>query len=75
LARKKIFGVEFKFADENSAVNKEDYCSFAFVSREGIGEWQNRKPVLLVVDPAQTSDDKSDQSGDSAQDFPVPDEK
>jgi hypothetical protein len=59
-AQKTILGVVLKFAEENSSVEKETYACYEFVSREGIGQWENRKPVLLVVDPAQSPTGKVD---------------
>lgn len=42
------FGVVLRFAQESL---DKDWSDCQFVSREGIGEWENRRPVLLVVDP------------------------
>lgn len=43
------FGVALRFARENL---DQDWSGCSFVSREGLGEWENRRPVLLVVDPS-----------------------
>jgi len=50
---KPTFGVVLRFADESSDADKSTYSSYQFVSREGIGPWESRRPVLLVVDPTQ----------------------
>jgi hypothetical protein len=53
-ARRPNHGLVLRFADENSSVGDSTYASYGFVSREGIGPWENRRPVLLVVDPTQS---------------------
>lgn len=42
-------GVVLRFA--TGAPGDKEWSGYAFVSREGIGEWQTRRPALLVVDP------------------------
>ncbi len=46
-------GVMIRFKSEDRSGEKEDWSGYQWVSREGIGEWQSRRPVLMVVDPDQ----------------------
>jgi len=43
-------GVMLKFKDENQSAEKHDWSGYEFVSREGLGEGQNRRPQLLIVE-------------------------
>lgn len=52
------FGVVLRFADENYDCKDDAYLSYGFVSRDGIGPWENRRPVLLVVDSSQPPADE-----------------
>jgi hypothetical protein len=46
-------GVLLRFASEDRSGEKKDWSGYQLVSREGIGEWESRRPMLLVVDPDQ----------------------
>jgi hypothetical protein len=48
-------GIELRFAAENGNAEEKKWSGYQFVSREGIGEWKGRRPVLLVVDPSQAA--------------------
>jgi hypothetical protein len=50
---KKLPGVMLRFDDENRNGENRDWSGYQFVSREGIGEWESRRPMLLMVDPDQ----------------------
>ncbi|NLE62126.1 MAG: DNRLRE domain-containing protein, partial [Planctomycetes bacterium] len=52
-AQRPSFGIVLRFAEENRRHDRDDRLDYGFVSREGIGEWENRRPVLLVVDPTK----------------------
>lgn len=43
-------GVVLRFPEPHSK-EKSEWSGYAFVSREAIGEWESRRPVLLVVRP------------------------
>jgi hypothetical protein len=49
-------GVVLRFKDEDRQAKRNDWSGYQFVSREGIGQWERCRPVLLVVDPAQQPD-------------------
>jgi len=46
-------GVMLRFSKEDRKADDKNWSGYEFVSREGIGEWESRRPVLLVVDPDQ----------------------
>ena len=46
-------GVMLRFSKEDRKADDKNWSGYQFVSREGIGEWESRRPVLLVVDPDQ----------------------
>jgi hypothetical protein len=46
-------GVVLKFAKEDREAEKKNFSGYQFVSREGVGEWEAFRPMLLVVDPDQ----------------------
>jgi hypothetical protein len=47
-------GLVLRFQTENfSGVPPETFSDYKLVSREGAGEWANRRPVLLVVKTAK----------------------
>jgi hypothetical protein len=48
-------GIELRFAAEDGNAEEKKWSGYQFVSREGIGEWEGRRPVLLVVDPSQAA--------------------
>jgi hypothetical protein len=51
-------GVLLRFANEPQ---ENDLSSYHFVSREGLGEWADRHPVLLIVEPEKVGEgDKND---------------
>ena len=50
------YGIVLRFKDEERQTKLNDWSSYHFTSREGIGQWEKCRPVLLVVDPAQRSD-------------------
>jgi hypothetical protein len=52
-ADRRSHGVVLRFAQEDRDTQAADLCGYGFVSREGIGEHENRRPVFLVVDPDQ----------------------
>ena len=44
-------GLLLRFAEENrTAGQKSDWSGYAFVSREGLGEWEGFRPLVLVVE-------------------------
>ena len=45
--KRKCYGLMLRFNQENRSSN--DWSGYAFVSREGLGEWLSRRPRLLVV--------------------------
>ena len=49
-APSKAHGVILRFAEEDRSGKENDWSGYAFVSREGLGEWENRRPLLLVVE-------------------------
>lgn len=51
--RKERRGVLLRFLSEDRSGQRKDWSGYAFASREAGGEWQGRRPVLLVVDPAK----------------------
>jgi hypothetical protein len=53
-AGRKSHGALFRFLGEDfSGGPKETFSDYKMVSREGAGEWANRRPVLLVVKAAK----------------------
>jgi hypothetical protein len=48
-------GVVLHFADEGRSGMQGQWSGYAFVSREGEGEWKNRHPQLVIVDSAAGS--------------------
>ncbi len=46
-------GVMLKFEAENRSAERRDRSGYAFVSREGIGEWRNLHPRLVIVGDAE----------------------
>jgi hypothetical protein len=54
-AGRKGHGVLLRFLSEDFADRgQSDWCGYAFVSREGTGEWARRRPVLLVVEASES---------------------
>jgi hypothetical protein len=49
-ARARTPGVLLRFRDEDRPAREG--CQYDIVSREGAGEWSERRPLLLLVDPA-----------------------
>lgn len=52
-AGRKGNGVMLRFLSEDWSGEKKNWSGYAFVSREGAGDWANRTPRLLVVKPAE----------------------
>jgi len=50
--RRKACGVMLRF-DREDVVSAMKWSGYAFVSREGIGQWLNSRPVLLVIEPSK----------------------
>jgi len=48
-SRKKPHGLMLRFAQENKSCDEADWSGYAFVSREGLGQWLSRRPKLLIV--------------------------
>ena len=46
-------GLLLRFQSEDGSGPKENWSGYAFVSREGAGEWSDRRPMLLVVEPSK----------------------
>lgn len=44
-------GVMLRFADEVCSADAPDWSGYQFVSREGEGEWETYRPLLLVLRP------------------------
>jgi hypothetical protein len=44
-------GVMLKFASEDKSGTAGDWSGYAFVSREGAGEWERFRPQLMKVAP------------------------
>jgi hypothetical protein len=53
-------GVMLQFKDENRSGAKQDWSGYQFVSREGEGEWKNRRPQVLVVESSESKADSTD---------------
>lgn len=53
-------GVMLQFKDENRSGAKQDWSGYQFVSREGEGEWKNRRPQVLVVESSASKSDSTD---------------
>jgi hypothetical protein len=47
------YGVMLKFTDEGRSGTAGQWSGYAFVSREGDGEWKNRRPQLVVVEASR----------------------
>jgi RNA polymerase sigma factor (sigma-70 family) len=53
-ARRKHHGAVFRFWSEDfSAAPRETFSDYKMVSREGSGQWVNRRPMLVVVNAAK----------------------
>jgi hypothetical protein len=52
-------GVMLKFKEENQSGAKQDWSGYQFVSREGEGEWKNRRPQVLIIE-AEKKDDSAE---------------
>jgi RNA polymerase sigma factor (sigma-70 family) len=53
-AGRKHYGAVFRFWSEDfSAAPRETFSDYKMVSREGSGQWVNRRPMLLVVKAAK----------------------
>lgn len=52
-AGRKSNGVMLRFLSEDRSGAKQNWSGYAFVSREGAGDWANRTPWLLVLKPAK----------------------
>ena len=50
------YGIVLRFKDEDRPGKDNDWSGCQFTSREGSGQWENCRPVLLVVDPARQPD-------------------
>ena len=50
---RKSHGVILRFAEEDRSGKERNWSGYAFVSREGIGEWEEFRPRLLVVEAAR----------------------
>ena len=50
-------GVMLKFERENQSGEKQNWSGYEFVSREGLGEWERRRPQLLVIEKAAPNDE------------------
>ncbi len=50
------FGVMLKFKDEKQSGTKNDWSGYAVVSREALGEWEDRRPRLLVVEESASNE-------------------
>jgi len=46
-------GLLLRFLSEDRSGQRKAWSGYQFVSREGVGEWADRRPVLLTVDPAK----------------------
>ena len=46
-------GVLLRWLSEDRSGQKRDWSGYQFVSREGPGEWESRRPLLLVVEPTK----------------------
>lgn len=57
-----VQGVMLRFTKEDRSGQKNDWSGYAFVSREGAGEWEPRRPMLLVVQ--KPKEPASQSSGD-----------
>jgi hypothetical protein len=56
-ARRRSHGAVFRFRSEDfSGGPKETFSDYKLVSREGAGEWANRRPLLLVVTAAKSAE-------------------
>jgi hypothetical protein len=49
-----VHGLLLRFTDESRGGKDENWTEYQFVSREGSGQWRAYRPVLMVVDPAQS---------------------
>jgi hypothetical protein len=49
-------GVVLRFAKEN--MTQQTWSGYQFASREGAGQWKDRHPCLLVVEPTSTSENE-----------------
>lgn len=67
----KTHGVILRFTEENRSGDAQDWSGYNFVSREGLGKWENRRPLLLVVDSSQkaTTRPASNRSSKSLLDY------
>lgn len=52
-AGRKSHGVILRFVEEDRSGKERNWSGYAFVSREGIGEWEEFRPRLLVVEAAR----------------------
>ena len=52
----KAYGVMLRFAAEDKSGAAKDWSGYQIVSREGIGEWQGFRPVLLIIEGPKASD-------------------
>jgi hypothetical protein len=50
---KPLHGVLLRFGSEDLKADDRNWSGYKFVSREGIGDWESRRPVLLLVDTGQ----------------------
>ena len=48
--RRKTSGVILRFAKEDRSGTKQNWSGYQFVSREGLGKWKSRRPLLVVVE-------------------------
>jgi hypothetical protein len=52
-------GLMLRFQKEDFAA--DNWSGYQFVSREGLGEWKDRRPCLLIVEPAKKADKDKEQ--------------
>lgn len=48
-SEKENHGLMLRFVEENKSGDEGDWSGYAFVSREGLGQWLSRRPQLLIV--------------------------
>lgn len=50
---RECYGLMLRFAQEDRSGREGNWSGYAFVSREGIGQWLSYRPRLLIVDKAK----------------------
>jgi hypothetical protein len=67
-SKEKSHGVILRFKKEDFTAKTNNWSGYQFVSREGLGEWKDRHPCLIVVESskeagkAKDKDEKPDAS-------------